>query len=92
MKTTVHVYTTEIDHDSVYVTYEPRWSKFRPPFRWYTRWAYKITMISYNKNGRVYPTSSIKQVAKGGKGSVQTQIGIVNNYHGEKDHPNSKGD
>lgn len=87
---TIHINMTDLDHNCVYVTYEPRWSSFHPPFRWYTRWAYKIKRVTTNRNERIYDPRVLKQVQKGGKGVTQTQIGIVNNYRGEFEHPDDK--
>lgn len=67
--------------DLMYIVAEPRWKWFQPPLWWCFRWAYKIT--SMTKFTNCVPVAMgggpvIHQVQKGGHGSVQTQIGIVN--------------
>ena len=77
---------TNCGNDCINIVYEHRWEWFKPPFRWYFRWAYKIKEI--NKNGECISKTHgqfIKQVQRGGNN--QTQIGIVNNY--SKDNKNT---
>lgn len=45
---------SNFQHNQVYVTYVPRWNKFHPKFKWYTRWAYKIQALNYNRNQYSY--------------------------------------
>ena len=66
-------------HRTIYATYETKWEKFKPPFWWCFKWAYKLIYLS-TVSDKHAKHINIKQVQKGGNSRHQVQIGIVNNY------------
>lgn len=78
------IYECVINLNPFHIVYEPRWKKFTPPLRWYTRWAYKKIKKPYNRNRRIYSPEIINQLTKE---LSNNQVELVNNYRGEIIHP-----